>query len=268
MQFGSFLTAMICTTISGLSTAIGGIVVYLFGEPNYKTLGKMLSFSAGVMIYVSFVDILSESIESDGFIIPNVTFFVGMILFVLLVKLIPEPDLSKFFPKPKTENDEQAKERKEKENLMLLGIKTAFSICLHNFPEGIAVYMACLNGVETGIPLMFVIAAHNIPEGIAVAAPVYSSTGSKWQAFKWALISGICEPLGALTVGALCYSFLTETVIDVCLCAVSGIMVYMTIMELIPSSLKYLKEEDVAKWFAIGMSFMAVGIYFMQMYSL
>ena len=339
MQFNNFLTAMICTTISGLSTAIGGIVVYLFGEPNYKTLGKMLSFSAGVMIYVSFVDILGESVESSGFVLTNTSFFIGMVLFVLLVKFIPEPNVEKFLPKQKSddenaektknsknnkigkkasenreenevvnrskktekiddenesedensenkevkennennknnnnkeikENKDDLEKRKEQQSLLLLGIKTAFSICLHNFPEGIAVYMACLNGVETGIPLMFVIAAHNIPEGLAVAAPIYSSTGSKWEAFKWALISGICEPLGALTVGALCYSFLTETVIDVCLCAVSGIMVYMTIMELIPSALKYLKEEDVAKWFAIGMSFMAVGIYFMQMYSL
>ena len=118
MQFNNFLTAMIWTTISGLSTAIGGIVVYLFGEPNYKTLGKMLSFSAGVMIYVSFVDILGESVESSGFILTNTSFFIGMVLFVLLVKFIPEPNVEKFLPKQKfdDENAEKTKKLKNSKN--------------------------------------------------------------------------------------------------------------------------------------------------------
>lgn len=166
-----------------------------------------------------------------------------MVAFVLVSSYIPEPDLSRFFPKPKTETDEQKNSRLEKEGILMLGIKTAFSICLHNFPEGIAVYMACLNGIEAGLPLMLVIAGHNIPEGIAVAAPVYASTGSKWEAFKWALISGICEPFGALTVGTVLYPVLSPMVIEICLCGVSGIMVYMTVMELIPSSLKYISAE-------------------------
>ncbi|EAL43669.1 permease family protein [Entamoeba histolytica HM-1:IMSS-B] len=268
LVMSSFTTAMVCTTCSGLATAIGGIVVYLFGEPDYKKLGKMLSFSAGVMIYVSFVDILEGAINSIGFSIPNIAFFIGMILFVVLEKLIPEPDLSRFFPKPKTETDEQQQIRKEREDILMLGIKTAFSICLHNFPEGIAVYMACLHGVESGLPLMLVIAGHNIPEGLAVAAPVYSSTGSKWEAFKWALISGVCEPFGALTVGALFYPFLTPSAIEICLCGVSGIMVFMSIVELIPSSLKYISPESSAQYFSFGMAFMAFGLYFMRLYSL
>ncbi|KAL7719094.1 Zinc transporter [Entamoeba marina] len=264
----SFLIAMLCTTVAGLSTAIGGIVVYLTGEPDYKKLGKMLSFSAGVMVYVSFIDILQGGIETTGFMIPNIAFFIGMIVYIVAVKLIPEPDLSGFFPKPKVESDEQLQLRKEKEGILLLGIKTAFSICLHNFPEGIAVYMSSLQGLDVGLPLVFVIAAHNIPEGLAVAAPIYSSTGSRWESFKWALISGICEPFGALVVGGLFYPFLTQSLIEISLCGVSGIMVYMSIIELIPSTLKYVNAETMANWFCIGMAVMSIGLYFMRDYSL
>ncbi|ELP90719.1 zinc transporter, putative [Entamoeba invadens IP1] len=264
----SFLTAMLCTTCSGLATAIGGIIVAFFGEPDYKKLGKMLSFSAGVMIYVSFVDVLYGGIATSGFITSNLSFFIGMAIFLAAISYIPEPDMSKFFPKPKTDDAAEAKALKEKESILLLGIKTAFSICLHNFPEGIAVYMACLDGIETGIPLMLVIAGHNIPEGLAVAAPVYSSTGSRWEAFKWALISGICEPFGALCVGTLFYPVLTKGVIQITLCGVSGIMVYMSILELIPSSLKYISAELTALYFAFGMGVMASGLYFMELYKL
>jgi zinc transporter, ZIP family len=101
--------------------------------------------------------------------------------------------------------------------LKRVGILTALSISLHNFPEGIAVYLACLKGLEVGFPIAIAIAAHNIPEGMAVASPIYHSTGSKWEALKWSLVSGMCEPIAAFIFGTLLSNYITDDMVQMLL---------------------------------------------------
>jgi len=264
---GKELPALFLTAVSGFSTAIGGLIVILRPKPNFVILGHVLSFSSGVMIYISFMDLLPESIRAIGFLPANIYFFLGMIFFELIVRLVPEPEF-KHSHTPNTEEEKKklAEEKKASDNgkpdeqkrnseLLMVGIITALGISLHNFPEGIAVYLSCMKGIHVGLPLALAIAAHNIPEGMAVAAPIYNSTKSKWQAFKWSFISGACEPIGALILGYCFTQYFTDYIVQSVLAGVAGIMVYLSIKELMPATLQYIKPGPATISNGIGMFF-------------
>ena len=73
---------------------------------------------------------------------------------------------------------------------------SGLAVGIHNFPEGLATFVAALSSPSLGIALAIAIALHNIPEGVCVAMPVYYATGKKWKGFLWAFLSGISEPFG------------------------------------------------------------------------
>lgn len=267
--------AILLTTISGLSTGLGGVIIVALGTPSFVKLGHMLSFSAGVMVYISFVDLLVGAISSVGFLAANVAFFAGAAVFLIVVAVIPEPDVSYLIEpsKPTTVAPAAATAaktrprkgslsapapkvvvREDAKSLMILGLITAVGISMHNFPEGIAVFLSCLGrGPAVGLPLTLAIAAHNIPEGMAVAAPVYSATGSRWKAIKYSVLSGVCEPLGALAVAAVLGPLMTAWLVQVLLAAVAGIMVVMSFRELMPATFKYVDSERASISFLAGM---------------
>jgi ZIP family zinc transporter len=255
----NMVPALIATAISGLSTGVGGLIIMFFGKPSDSTLGHMLSLSAGVMLYISFMDLLTESVIRIGFIMANIWFFAGMLLFALIITFFPEPELIDKKAKAKS-----ASGKPSPEYLKTLGIITAIGISLHNFPEGMAVYISCLKGIHMGLPLTLAIAAHNIPEGMAVAAPIYGATGSKWQALWYSTLSGLCEPLGAVIFGLLLGSHFTEYIIQCMLAGVAGIMVYMSIRELMPATLKYIKPGPAAISHIIGMAIIAASIHYLH----
>ena len=163
----------------------------------------------------------------------------GIVAFYLLTTLIPEPELPDEVLRKQKEKVKPADGKKsEEQSLWTAGILTAVGISAHNVPEGIAVYIACLRGVGLGLPLALAIAAHNIPEGMAVASPILGATGSKWLALKYTLLSGLCEPAGALLVGYMFTGLLSEYVIHCMLAAVAGVMVLICLKELIPKCLE------------------------------
>lgn len=141
---------------------------------------------------------------------------------------------------------------------------TALGISLHNFPEGIAVYLSSLRGLEIGFPIAVAIAAHNIPEGMAVAGPIYHSTKSKWQALKYSFLSGICEPIAALLFGLFFFPYINETMIHLLLAAVAGIMILVSLKELIPTSLKYITPDSLVISLTLGMIFISTTIYYLH----
>lgn len=143
---------------------------------------------------------------------------------------------------------------------------TALGISLHNFPEGVAVYLTALQGTAVGLPLAIAIAAHNIPEGMAVAAPIYHATGSRWQAFKWSLVSGICEPFGALVVGVTFRGLLTVDVVKTALAGVAGIMTFMCFHELLPQAYRHIDASAALRSNVAGMATMAFSVWFLQEY--
>jgi len=278
--------AFLIATLSGLSTGLGGLMVLFVGEPSPRKLGHLMSFSAGVMIYISFMYLLPEAIEAIGFLRANIWFFLGMLVFGLIARLFPEHEHEKpegtdnghthnSTPRTRSANykGELAKAKRAEssgkpspaalERIRMVGIITAIGLSLHNIPEGIAVYLASLKGVEVGFPLAVAIAAHNIPEGMAVASPIYHATGSKKQAFFYSLLSGVCEPAGALVFG-LFITEMSNTTIQSLLAAVGGIMVLVSCRELLPVALEYLKPEPAMISNALGMMFISVSIYLLH----
>jgi zinc transporter, ZIP family len=250
----NFVLALSVTFLSGMATSLGGALVLFQAEPKSHLLGWMLAFAAGVMMYISFVDLLPHAIEAVGFYTANISMFVGMGIFAVIELCVPEVEVTSVAVNAVTQD------KQEVAKLWLVGITTAVGISLHNFPEGVAVLLSMLRGSGLGWALAIAMAAHNIPEGMAVAYPVLAATGSRWKAFYWATLSGLCEPFAAIIFGYLLQDYLNEVVLAILLAAVSGIMIMVCIKELIPTALHYASPAPCAWSFTIGMMFIAASL--------
>ncbi|MFX1601788.1 MAG: zinc transporter ZupT, partial [Promethearchaeota archaeon] len=220
----AFLFALILTTIAGLSTTIGSFIAFIVKEPSKKFISLIMGFSAGVMILISFVELLQEGIETLGFLFGHIYFLIGMLLMLII-------DIS-ISHKYEFENKKGNIENKLQKTSLLVTL----GIFIHNFPEGMATFVAAIKNVDLGIVLCFAIALHNIPEGIAVAVPIYTSTNNRKKAFFWSFISGISEPMGALIVALFLFPFINDFILGIMLAGVGGFMVYISLDELLPAS--------------------------------
>lgn len=238
------LIAFALTLFAGLATGVGSAIAFFTRKTNKKFLSLSLGFSAGVMIYVSFIEIFPQATASlsenfDGRIATLVTilsFFGGMGLIAIIDKLIPS------YENPhETKSVEEMNKRRHDPKLMRMGIFSAIAIAIHNFPEGLATFIAGLSNPEIAYPIAFAIAIHNIPEGIAVSVPVYFATGSRKKAFRLSFLSGLAEPLGALIGFILIYTVIgiNATVLGVLFGLVAGIMVFISFDELLPTAKEY-----------------------------
>lgn len=265
----SVIYAFILTLIAGLSTGIGSLIALLAKRTNTKFLSASLGFSAGVMIYVSFVDILPHSIDiistlyegKIGDWLAIAAFFAGILLIALIDKMVPQVENP--HEMRSVENMQSVPSRRDtgsRRKLMRMGMMTALIIAIHNFPEGIATFMSALDNPTVGIAIALAIAIHNIPEGIAVSVPIYYATGSKRKAFKYSLLSGLSEPIGAIVGYLILAPFLTPLVFGIIFAMVAGIMIYIALDELLPAAREY-GEHHIAIWGLIaGMAVMAVGV--------
>jgi ZIP family zinc transporter len=261
---GNVYFAFALTLLAGLSTGIGSLIAFFAKKTNTKFLSLSLGFSAGVMIYVSMVEIFDEAKhylttslgEKAGVLITIVAFFTGMFLIALIDKLIPSyenPHEVKFV------ETESCKIPTAK--LMRTGVLTAVAITLHNFPEGLASFISAMQDTEIAIPIIVAIAIHNIPEGIAVSVPIYCATGSKKKALLYSFASGLSEPLGALIGYLILLPFLNDTVNGIMLAAVAGIMVFISLDELLPSAREYGEGHLSIYGLVAGMAVMALSIW-------
>ena len=232
------------TLFAGLSTGIGSAIAFFAKRTNTKFLSVSLGFSAGVMIYVSFVEIMVKARDElimelgtrEGHWLTAGSFFAGILFIAIIDKLVPSvenPHEIKMI-----EDMEDASERKNKK-LMRMGLFTALAIAIHNFPEGLATFTAALNDPSLGIAIAVAIAIHNIPEGIAVSVPVFYATGDKRKAFRLSFLSGLAEPVGALVGYLILMPFMGPLVFGVLFAAVAGIMVFISVDELLPSAREY-----------------------------
>lgn len=264
MESGSFVIAITLTIIAGLSTGIGSLIALLSRTTNKKFLSFALGLSAGVMIYVSFVDIVPKAIDSlnhafdekTSNIYVTLAFFGGMLLIALIDRLVPSVEN----PHELRSVESMDLAPNHKQRLMRMGLMTAVVIGIHNFPEGIATFMAAYEDPNIGIAIAGAIAIHNIPEGIAVAIPVYYATCSRKKAFRWSLLSGLSEPIGALVGYLILRPFLSPTMFGLIFGAVAGIMVFISLDELLPAAREWGKPH-LAIWGLItGMAVMAASI--------
>ena len=247
--------ALTLSFLAGISTIIGAIMVFFSNNKNDKIITFALGFSAGVMICVSFTDLFpsAEKIiiscygQISGLIITMFYMLCGMIFSLLIDKFIPK------------ENDLNYSSGNEGHySLFRVGVVTMIAITLHNFPEGIATFISSYQDTTLGISITIAIAMHNIPEGIAIAMPIYFATKSRFKAIKYSFLSGMAEPLGALIAFLCLKPFINELILGIIFAVVCGIMIYISLDELIPSSRKYgYTRLSVASIF-LGISIMPI----------
>jgi ZIP family zinc transporter len=289
------------TVFAGMATGIGSIIAFTAKRTNYRFLSVSTGFSAGVMLYVSFVEIFYKGVdalvavygESTGHWINAASFFGGMFLIAAIDNLIPSAknphevheeretaplhDPTAPFPSfepvalagnvPFGRHDHSHHHKK----LLRMGLFTALAIAIHNFPEGLATFLAALQDPNLGLAIAVAVALHNIPEGISVSVPIFYATGNRKKAFAYSLLSGLSEPVGAGAAYIGLRFFLggesgaiPSQVMGVLFAGVAGIMVYISLDELLPTSRAYAKGHDSLLGLICGMIIMALSLLLMK----
>jgi len=252
------------TLFAGLSTGIGALFAFFAKRTNKVFLSVSLGFSAGVMIYVSFVEIFAEAKnilieehgDKQGYWFTVSAFFIGILIIAIIDRIVPS------FENPheiRTVEDANTPLSKDKK-LMRMGLFSALAITIHNFPEGIATFTTGLVNPTVAIPIAVAIAIHNIPEGISVFVPIYYATGNKKKAFFLSLLSGLAEPVGALIGYVIFKSLFSNTLLGVLLASVAGIMVFISLDELLPTAKEYGKYHSAIYGLIAGMLVMALSL--------
>jgi ZIP family zinc transporter len=274
--------AFALTLFAGLSTGIGSAIAFFARRNDYRFLGVAMGFSAGVMLYVSFIEIIPKAEAAaarayspdDAFWVTTVSFFAGIAFIGLIDLLIPRFENPHELREP--EDLSQLKEADEppaparmagvtqthahNPHMMRTGLFTALAIGIHNFPEGMVTFLGALENVQLGITLAIAVALHNIPEGISVAVPIFYASGSRSRAFVYSLLSGLAEPCGALIGYIVLRAFFADEVTGLMFGAVAGIMVYISLDELLPAAHRYGNEHDALIGVIGGMAVMAVSL--------
>jgi zinc transporter, ZIP family len=242
------LLAFLVTLGAGLATGIGSLLAFTKKEPSKKFLAFMLGLSAGVMIYVSLIEIFQKAVGSleeatgsysGGYLWATIGFFGGFVI-IALIDLAFDKYYHKGHNHIEADQETHTNDHIEQRNLMRMGLFTALAIAIHNFPEGLATFIATLEEPSLGIAFAVAIAIHNIPEGISVAIPIYKATGSKLKAFWYSFISGLAEPVGAVIGYFVLSQFINEYFFGVVFAGVAGIMIYVALDELLPTA----KQND------------------------
>ncbi len=268
----TFLFAAMLTFLAGFATSIGAILAFFSKKDNYFILSIGMGFSAGVMIYVSFMEILVKSRESftklyenpiTGEFLTIICFFIGIILTAFIDKVIPE-DLNPHEPKSNNQLQELKPDTKSSlirnSKLRRTGIFTAIAIAIHNFPEGFATFVSALENPTVGITIAFAIAIHNIPEGIAVSVPIYFATKNRKKAFWLSFLSGLAEPVGAILGYFVFRTIFNDSTFGLIFAGVAGIMVYISLDELLPTAEEYGEHHIAIGGLIGGMGVMAISL--------
>ena len=264
MELNNVLFAFGLTLLAGISTGIGSALAFYTKQTNKKFLSVALGFSAGVMIYVSMIEIFAKSRSAleivygptDGYGVATMSFFAGIAIIALIDKFVPS------FENPHELRDvEEAGERKTKDPALLrMGMMSALAIGIHNFPEGLATFASAMQNPTLGVSIAVAVAIHNIPEGIAVSVPIYYATGDRRKAFAFSFLSGLSEPVGALVGYFLLRSFFHDGMFGVIFGAVAGIMVFISLDQLLPTAQKYGEHHLSIYGLIAGMAVMAISL--------
>lgn len=267
MQNQHLFIAFALTLMAGLSTGIGSLLALITRKTNHRFLAGALGFSAGVMVYVSFVELFAESRRiltemmglREGLLYTTLSFFGGILLIAIIDKLVPSVE-NPHEPKAVEEILPENVDQRKRQSLLRMGLFSALVIAIHNFPEGMATFMAALDNPALGFSIAVAIAIHNIPEGIAVSVPIFFATGSRKKAFVYSFLSGLAEPLGAVIGYLVLRPFIDDVVFGCILSSVAGIMVFISLDQLMPTAEKY-GEHHVAVYGLVGgMAFMAMSL--------
>ncbi len=266
------------TLLAGLATGVGSALAFFAKRTNLRALAWSLAFSAGVMLYVSFVEILPKASDSlartysssaAGWL-ANLGFFAGMIVMAIIDALVPKAENPHELRGDaemqllKAPGDAAPASAGEQHRLKRMGLFTALAIAIHNFPEGMATFLAALENPETGVAIALAVALHNIPEGISVAVPIYYATGRRRRAFVLSLLSGLAEPVGGVVAAVTLDWLLPPQAMGLVFAGVAGVMVYVSIDELLPTARQYGRSHEVLAGIVAGMALMAVSLLLLK----
>lgn len=240
--------SLLISFFAGISTLLGGLVVYLKFKDKNSFIAFALSFSLSVMISLSIFELLPDSFITlssrfgllVGIIFTTVMFLVGKFLVTKINKKLAL--------------------LQNKDNLYRVGLLSMIALMLHNFPEGIATFMASYNDLSAGISLGIAIMLHNIPEGISISVPIYYATGSKKRGVIYSLISGLAEPLGAILAFIVLKNYINDITIALVLVIVAGIMITISINEMLPEVNSYNKKNISILGMIIGVILVIVNL--------
>ncbi|MDD2245574.1 MAG: zinc transporter ZupT [Proteiniphilum sp.] len=270
------LIAFLLTLFAGLSTGIGSGIAFFAKRTNTLFLSVSLGFSAGVMIYVSFAELFADSIgilselhgSQNGTLYATLAFFAGVCIIMIIDRLVPEKGNPHEMHRVEEISDRQAPKfytkTSDNSRLLRVGLVTALVLAIHNFPEGMVTFFAALKDVKVAIPIAFAIAIHNIPEGIAVSVPIYYATGNRRKSFWLSFFSGLAEPVGAIIGYLILASFLNDNIFGILFGMIAGIMVFISLDELLPAAEKYGKHHHAIYGLVGGMAVMAFSLLLFQ----
>ena len=300
---GDVWIALGLTVFAGMATGIGSIVAFTAKRTDYRFLSVATGFSAGVMLYVSFVEIFIKGVDALtaqygdywGHWVNAGAFFGGMLLIGLIDNLIPAAEnphetptedetaplhdpsapIPEAFTCPGQDGNRavppQENADRHDHKLMRMGLFTALAIAIHNFPEGLATFLAALQDPAVGVAIAVAVALHNIPEGISVSVPIFYATGDRKKAFVYSVLSGLAEPVGAIIAYLVLRMFVGDAthaippqVMGILFGGVAGIMVYISLDELLPTSRAYGKGHDSLFGLVAGMAVMALSLLLMK----
>lgn len=272
--------ALLLPTMAGFSTVLGGLLAISFRRPGERLMSFLLGFSAGVMILVSFGELLQEGIREVGYTAAHLALFGGMGVMFLIDILIPHIHMDEYHDA--RENTPACSLREAigrgrhglrhrrrwrgelSPRLLRTGFLVALGIGVHNFPEGLTTFASTMQSPALGAAIAIAIALHNIPEGVAVSAPVYTATGSRGKALLWSALSGAAEPAGALMAAVVLSPFLNASILGLVLAAVAGIMVFISLDELIPTACSFCEEHLSILGVIAGMIIMACSLWLLR----
>jgi len=276
------LLALAVTLIAGLATGIGSAIAFFARTTNYRFLSVSLGFSAGVMIYISFVEILRKAIDSlvdahggaTGEWIATGSFFAGMIIMGLIDRMVPAAenpheirtagDLDRIRASREIGASGTGEPAPSSTRLLRMGVFTAMAIAIHNFPEGMATFFASISDLHLGIATGIALGLHNIPEGISVSVPIYFATGNRSRAFLLSFLSGLAEVLGGI-LGVILLGFVASpSLLGIVFAIVAGFMVYVSLDELLPTAREYGKSHEVLAGILLGMAVMATSLLLLR----
>lgn len=243
---------LMLSAFAGLSTTLGSLLGLFWRNPGEQMMTFTLGFSGGVMLHVSYAELLQNSIVEIGFGTAHVAFFAGILIMFLIDTLLPH-DYGAERRAPG--------ERNGQGRLLQTGLFVAVGLGIHNFPEGMAAFVGALEDRSLGVAIAAAIAIHNIPEGLAVSAPVFAATGSRSKAFWWSFLSGISEPIGALVAALVLLPLLNGAVLGYVLATVAGVMVFIALDELVPISRCMGHEHLSILGVVSGMAIMALSLW-------
>lgn len=263
----ALVLAFAVTLFAGLATGIGSTIAFLSKTTNKAFFALSMGFSAGVMIYLSFAEILPKAAEYisltegevNGTALAAGALIAGMVLMALIDALVPSGANPHENTRVELLNDSSslAEVGVDRERLLKMGVFIALAIAIHNFPEGLATFLLVLDDPEIGIALAIAVAMHNIPEGIAVSVPVYYATKSKIKAFRLSFLSGLAEPAGAVIGYLILAPFLNDFVLGIIFAMVAGVMVFLAIDTLLPTAKNSARGHLTVYGLIAGMAVMA-----------